>query len=271
MKKHPVDDLFKRRLTDLDKKPSDKAWLKIQQNTQTRRRGGWIWYAAASVAITLVAGYVVWQNTREDRFSKSGKLETVAVLPAKSNVAEKPEKGMSDSNAVMLAIDEGKVLKSRPSNSPIKNQKVSEVNALDKQRIVEAENEIEIAVTNKPVDQISSVKSVEVLELPKVESIRPGNESLASTRTVQNVAEPAITIVVEVESIDNEVAEKPKASKLSRVFRQLKNARAGERVDWDEVGFNPKSMVARVDDRLRNKEDRGHEKDQSVKQRINYN
>jgi hypothetical protein len=39
----------------------------------------------------------------------------------------------------------------------------------------------------------------------------------------------------------------PKTSRFTRVFRQLKNARAGEKVNWDEVGFNPKAVLARLD------------------------
>ena len=268
---HPVDDLFKRRLTDLDKKPSDNAWLKIQQNTEAKRRGGWIWYAAASVAITVIAGYAVWQSSRNGHIISVKKHETIAALPAKDKAAKKHEKETSDSNAAKLAVNERKVSENSLSKASVKRQKAPKTDVFDKQEVVkvEVQNNVEAARSNKPIDQISSTSSVEALGLSKSESIRPVNESLASIKMTPIAAEPAITIVVAVESSDVDVEEKPKSSKLSKVFRQLKNARAGERVDWDEVGFNPKSMVARVDDRLRNKEDRGQEKDQSVKQRVN--
>jgi hypothetical protein len=64
-----------------------------------------------------------------------------------------------------------------------------------------------------------------------------------------------------VETGPSEADDKPRGSRFSRVFRQLKNARAGEKVDWDEVGFNPKDLVARVDDRLRNRDDKNPQKD----------
>jgi hypothetical protein len=267
MKKHPVDDLFKRRLADLDKKPSDNAWLKIKQNGETRRRVGWIWYAAASVAITFIAGYAVWDIRREDQFSSSEKDRLVATSPAKRRVEEKTEQVMSDPDTVMLTAIEVNASKNNSSNRSGEYRKVPEVTAFEDREIVQNNSDTEVA--SKALDQTSIAESVETPDLRELKSLIAEPESLAFSNIPPKTDEPAITIVVAVETSDMDVEAKPKSSKLSRMFRQLKNARAGERVDWDEVGFNPKSMVARVDDRLRNKEERGHEKDQNLKQRVN--
>jgi hypothetical protein len=38
-------------------------------------------------------------------------------------------------------------------------------------------------------------------------------------------------------------------------------------VDWEEVGFNPKSLVAKVDDHLRNGEEKVSEKYHNLKEK----
>jgi hypothetical protein len=64
---------------------------------------------------------------------------------------------------------------------------------------------------------------------------------------------------------ENESNEKSKSSRFAKVFRQLKNARAGEPVDWQEIGFNPKDVIAKVDGRGRSRDEEGSEKYQNTK------
>jgi len=33
---------------------------------------------------------------------------------------------------------------------------------------------------------------------------------------------------------------------MAKVWKQLKNAKNGEKVDWDEVGFNPNKLLAKA-------------------------
>ena len=97
MKKHPVDDLFKRKLAELDKKPSSEAWLKIQERTKSQRRAvGWVWYAAAGIAVTLMAGYLVWQSDagNQVKLIDNPKVSTVTHRAKQSLpvVAEQPDR-----------------------------------------------------------------------------------------------------------------------------------------------------------------------------------
>ena len=54
-----------------------------------------------------------------------------------------------------------------------------------------------------------------------------------------------------------EIADLDKKEKyLSKLFKQLKNAKNGDRVDWREVGFKPAKILARAENKLKNtKED----------------
>jgi hypothetical protein len=57
-------------------------------------------------------------------------------------------------------------------------------------------------------------------------------------------------IIAEIQTASVEV-EKPiqstKEKRVRKIFRQLKNLKNGEEVNWEEVGVNPKQLIARVD------------------------
>jgi hypothetical protein len=265
MKKHPVDELFRKRLVALEKSPSDNAWRIIQEKNESREKpAGWIWYAAAVFLVLLIAGYAGWDG------SFSSERSVIAISkPQSSKNAEKPvmpETEITKQENVAQGITKQKMLERILAD--INEKKQNEPKQVG-QVASEAENNAEVGV-------ITSIKIEETLEkLPVAEPRALVNlPSLPKTEIESNTTssemegqEPAITIIVAVEATEDDDVVKPKSSKFSRVFRQLKNARAGERVDWDEVGFNPRSLVARVDDRLRAKDDKISEKEQTPKDR----
>lgn len=263
MKKHPVDDLFKRKLAELDKKPSSEAWLKIQGRAKSQRRAvGWVWYAAAGIIVTLMAGYLVWQSDLNNQLKLGGEPKVSAVTPqAKPSppvITEQPDK---------VAVTEQPASVHEPAIQPdrsqiaIRKEKSRSVKEDNQQNpLEEAENEPALAIIEKRTTDIKPVP-VEPTVPSAIQEIRTLPDEPAVSRVNKVETEPTRLIVVAVETNASEMDEKPKSSRFSRVFRQLKNARAGEKVDWDEVGFNPKNLVARVDDRLRNKEERTSEKD----------
>ncbi|MCF2506463.1 hypothetical protein L0663_23940 [Dyadobacter sp. CY107] len=263
MKKHPVDDLFKSRLSELEKKPSAAAWEKIQTRTKKERRlAGWVWYAAASVVITLVAGYIVW-NSERSHIETIGKEKKLAVVskPTKVTTDQKSKTAQDvpvEVNEVPvrsaeLAANENK--KQLNNSNSAKPKAKAQINFEEHVQNIEPQN---LATTNV------GVKEEPMAELPTVEKIMPKSEEVPSAKITPTPVEPIRVVVVAVETNDQD---QPKSSKFSKVFRQLKNARAGERVDWEEVGFNPKSLVAKVDDRLRNGEEKVSEKYHNLKEK----
>ena len=262
MKKHPVDDLFKRRLSELEKKPSAAAWEKIQTSTKRERRlAGWVWYAAASVVITLVAGYIVW-NSERSNIETIGKEKKIAVISKQTEIAKERE-----------IVQEHQVEK---IPLPAKEIQVSSEDiALNEKKkpLQNPGNAKEPISVDKPIQNIEpqnlAVNDVElekepVAKLPAIEKSAPIAEEVLVAKITPMPVEQTRIVVVAVETNDQD-EDKPKSSKFSKVFRQLKNARAGERVDWEEVGFNPKSLVAKVDDRLRNGEEKVTEKYHNLK------
>lgn len=277
MKKHPVDDLFKRRLEGLERTPSENAWLKIQEKQSARSRSArsravvWGWYAAAGVVAAVMGGYLVWQNQQVASpggikpqqtiaTAKPVQKDSVAIPIENSNApverlaaAEKTGNGLVNGQKDLKpAIHAAEITQTRKAP-----KREIETPLADPERIQDAPV---VAMIEKPSVPANTIQP-EHVNAPVAQGIKTLPDEPAVSQVNKPETEPTRTIVVAVETGTNEADDKPRGSRFSRVFRQLKNARAGEKVDWDEVGFNPKSLVARVDDRLRNKDERSSEKD----------
>jgi len=261
MKKHPVDDLFKSKLSNWEKQPSSEAWSRIagEKKNSERKIGIWLWYAAASILVATTAGYLVWQgNARqsaqiENSIAKTDQLKN-ADLPISDAVAAKDSANDIEKSPEIKNFEEAVAadIKSE-SNIPVVSDEPEK----------QPESEIKI-VENERVAVVPIVKDVVQPESTVSESLK--KEALPQIAFASNkpeVKEDNRTIVVNV--VAEEMEEKPKTSRFTKVFRQLKNVRAGDPVDWQEVGFNPKDIVAKVDDRIRNTEGEISEKYQNIK------
>lgn len=257
MKKHPVDDLFKKRLTSLEKQPSELAWERIQQGqkTKSRRIAVWVWYAAASVSLALISGYVVWQNETENsgKLANQTEMAKVEKITPKTGLTENLE---SDKNLAQAGV-KTEVLSDPSSVELVQNSKlpkVQKIREVGKERQYKETQPGSLKTNNSDIIQVSVIRSA------KSEEIRTNKIDLQQSVVAEKINSKPVelaqveekkadrTIVVEVEEPKNEFKDK-KPSRLARVFRQLKNVREAEPVDWDDVGFNPKNILARVDDR----------------------
>ena len=278
MKKHPVDDLFKRKLEGLERTPSENAWLKIQEKQPVRNRPAvWGWYAAAGVAAAVMGGYLVWQNQQNASPGDIKSRQTIAAAkPAsvdsivspveKLNVPVEQLASVEKTNNV--AVDNaGKSIKPVYHARGNSGAQIAKTKNHEKQNINRSIAQPE-PIQHAPVMALNEKPSVPANAIqpePEKAPVMQDSKILPDEPAVSQVnkpeTEPTRTIVVAVETGTNEAEEKPRNTRFARVFRQLKNARAGEKVDWDEVGFNPKNLVARVDDRLRGKDERSTERD----------
>lgn len=262
MKKHPVDDLFKRKLEGLERAPSADAWLKIQERQPTRRRSAvWGWYAAAGVAAAAMGGYLVWQNQQVTAPGSINVHQTVATAkPAQTDSVISPVVKVDKPVERIAAVEEGgNALKQKKKDLKL----IAKLPEVKKAPVTEPKpvwNVPVVAIVEKTPVPVNAIQP-EPENIPVVQDMKTLPDEPAVSQVNKPEAEPTRTIVVAVETGPNEADNKPRSSRFSRVFRQLKNARAGEKVDWDEVGFNPKNLVARVDDRLRGKDEKSLEKD----------
>ncbi len=256
----------------MERTPSENAWLKIQEKQPVRhRKVVWGWYAAAGVAAAVMGGYLVWQNQQGvSPHSIQSERTIAAARPMRNDSAvspvnnakqpveqivsvEKTGNGPSDNALAGSGKNDNreKLPAAQIAKAPVKTQDMKTPATAP----APVQGVQEFAINEKPSVSVNAIQP-EPLNMPVAQDIKTLPDEPAVSRVNKPEAEPTRTIVVAVETGTNEVEEKPRNTRFARVFRQLKNARAGEKVDWDEVGFNPKNLVARVDDRLRSKDDK---------------
>jgi hypothetical protein len=246
MKKHPVDDLFKNKLSTLERKPSTGAWGRIEAKSQKKgqRKTHWVWYLAAGIALAVGSGYLVWMMQATGLQPEVAGVE----LPAdsKSNIQPEPSETSVQTEPSEPPVN---LEKTKSRGSSIAKRERKPVNPVADEKAPK-----DITVTN-PGD-LAAVQSIEP-DKPQViaseQQVLPEPNMVAEAPSLPTkfVDENASrVIVVSVTSVEDTLG-KPKASRFARVFKQLKNARAGERVDWDEVGFHPKNVLARVDNKFK--------------------
>lgn len=272
MKKHQVDDLFARKLRDWQPKPSADLWKQIEdrQEGKIRRLAGWYWYAAASVALMMVS-YVVWISRSE--VLPGTNREFAVVDQIRESKVDTAGNGASIANGRGALANSGiQENENRVLPQGMKVPRQSEQATAGKEYVVqpgvlEAEpvlDRLEVAAIQKietaPESLVPDVKSKIVVHPLEVHP-EITNESLVAQ------AEGRV-IIAHIET--SEVGQEDhRSSKFIRILRQLKNAKQGEAIEWDEVGFNPKKLMARADERLRNEEEKVSKRYQELKDKTN--
>ncbi|MDF7821667.1 hypothetical protein P1X15_28885 [Runella sp. MFBS21] len=283
MKKHPTDKFFAEKLKEVEIKPRPEAWDKLQMRMQTKQRriGGWWqqgpWLAAAGVSLVLVAGWVIWSLNQSPDLTVAHKETNKSMPPQKQTIPlgesnKIPSSTDTDAIAALAEIpkeptDKEVEKRNIRSSVPQKDARQSEPTILESlalqssQEVAVNENKtperenVNIAPTkveqpqliaqNSPTSNQPVTKTV-VLQLPELK------QSLVASAQVESNVEKQSADNVEKQKSDNEdfgenLLNKPrKSTRMTKVWQQLKNAKNGEKVDWEEVGFNPNKVLAKA-------------------------
>lgn len=265
-KPNNIDDIFARKLSNLERTPSPDLWQRIEhgQKKEPRRLSGWYWYAAASVTILLMAGYLVWQSQTETSGPQGQVAQTEQVT--------KPKEEKLDSPA--LKLDETEALASMQKTEPTEDDNQSQ--SVKRETFAAVEKAVaptQLESEQKPVLGDVKIAKVEKPETNPEQLISKNDEAKSLQPVEVQVGVPGIVltaplpnrvIVAHIETEDL-IKEDQRPSKFLRVLRQLKNVKQGDEVEWDELGFNPKRILARADERLRNGEEKIFDKYQELK------
>lgn len=273
MKKHPIDELFAKKLAEHRQEPSQKAFEKFQarlQEKQTRRRGGvfaftrnWGYYAAAAgVVAALTIGMLSQRNTEDAQVAvnagKPDKVGTVAGQPASPSIQGstdivarnkiEAEKALNTYNTYketrpvqdVAAVKETQV---RATNAPVGNVIPAPV-----------PEESNVAVASNY--QTEDVQTLTGKNATAIETFNGNNTDIASKYSIGResvvliiapVEESGVQATAETEASIAEKAEKEK-SFLAKLYGEYKHFKYGEKVDLKGLGV--KDAVARVDENL---------------------
>lgn len=283
MKKHPIDDLFAKKLAEHRQEPSQKAFEKFQARLQEKQQKpkvgfflgnrNWTYYAAAAgIAIALSVGFLIQNDSSIN--------PTVARADAPSH----------DVSSHDVPAQKKKVIESLPE--VINNQSNSSVENIaqntTKQNLPTVEKQIQPVVTStpentianlnpttqqvqhkivddSPEEQISVATNASIFENPVVETTKPAEQASQGIfktdvgESVVVVLEPATpeadvipsisqdsnVSLADVKRMGEEKEEKEK-SFIAKLYGEYKNFKYGEKVDLKKLGV--KDVLARVDD-----------------------
>ena len=274
MKKHPIDDLFAKKLAEHRQEPSQRAFENFQarlaQNQQKRKGGffqisrNWSYYAAAAgIAIALSVGFLNQTDTPSSA-SLAGTTTPAMVKPS----TEIPSQS-TDNQAIASTETKNIFSKNSKSQSTEINKSLVEipqetifVNSIAKTNIQPKTVE-NIIIDDSPEEQ-TSVASSPVFE-------NTATTSPATTEPTQGLFKSdvgeSIVVVLEPEKIEDELipalnadsptiladakrlgAEKEENAKsfMAKLYGEYKNFKYGEKVDLKKLGV--KDVLARVDE-----------------------
>lgn len=287
MKKHPIDDLFAKKLAEHRQEPSQKAFEKFQARlaeNQQKQRGGfflvnrnWGYYAAAaSIVAALTIGVLLQRNATNETVVASTAVPKKIENRTKDILKEK-ESQLIDNQFVSVQVG---VRKSSIDNfTQAQKNILKEVNILpiisNETSVAKLENQPKItgnvSVDDSPEEK-NSVAVNTIFDATIIEKSEP--KELKVTETFKNIIDESIVLVLEPEEIEKEIipainedsptsladaqrlgAEKEENAKsfIAKLYGEYKHFKYGEKVDLKKIGV--KDVLARVDENLF-KEDR---------------
>lgn len=276
MKKHPIDDIFAKKLAEYRQEPSQKAFEKFQVRLQEKRQKpkagffsgnrNWTYYAAAAgVAIVLSVGFL----NQNDAFVNPTVANTdVTKMPNKS---VETTRGVIDNQTLASVENNTQTIENIAKQSlPISKK------AFQSLVVSSPENTIasistptnqtpNIIVDDSPEEQISIATTAPIFENPVVETTKPteqASEGIFRTdigESIVLILEPAAPDTEVISSINQdsdislaeakrmgEEKEEKEKSFIAKLYGEYKNLKYGEKVDLKKLGV--KDILARVDD-----------------------
>jgi len=262
MEPENIDKLFKDKMAGFSPSPSPDAWLRLQQKMEPpkKERTMWVYYAAASIALLLISGSLLFKN--------------YYALPGNNNVPVAISKPAQKNNN--LPVPEATQTPALASTSETTNETLNEKN--QKERIVDLPNPAEkfktATMANKPsVKQVASINTPKKLPLAKVKNsddVMPELETEATPTLAQNSqtsspvnntvaltpTPPALGVVQVVIKRDNtddalvmnseqtDLKENiaRKGALLKNIYKQARNLKNGEAVELAALGIDTEKV-----------------------------
>ena len=278
MKKHPIDELFAKKLAEHRQEPSQKAFEKFQarlQEKQTKRRGGifiinrnWGYYAAAaSIVAALTIGILSQKNTVDTEVLAHitpKKIEKKAI--EKVNV-ENSQNALAQKESVLPATASKETSEKIIKVLPITTHETSVAKVKQPTRTLEEKiiddsplEENAVALNTLP-DNTGTIQTEEVVSLEENkntiaseevkqeigESIVLIYEPEEEKEMIPSINEDSPTSLAEAKQLSEEKSEKER-SFLAKLYGEYKHFKYGEKVDLKRIGV--KDALARVDESL---------------------
>ena len=236
-----IDKIFSEGLHSYERQPRPQAWEKLEARLQKPERKvlpiWWKYASAASVALLLgVGGY--WFNTREN-------IQTdVIAVTKKSVIIEEQQLPILEKTIPQIVTVE------KNSQSYTHLKLIRKVEKVKKPQFAQLPSQKIIKI-----EEIKQITKIPNIEFKKIEESNTIVLVLENTKPKVEQETIVLNMVDTKEVISqatlNDVNTK-KETRLSKIWQQLKRAKNGENVNWNEVGIKPQKMLARADAKIEN-------------------
>jgi hypothetical protein len=268
MSQHPIDDLFASKLRDHGVKPERASWDELQRrmNEKEERKSPFIWWyaSAASVAVLLLVSWWLWSG------GETGKpgLDQNRIAQQTPKKSAPSKTGSADQTIEELKPNETPVIAyQKPTDSPKKAPTtVHHQSAKTVQQPIEEPAIIEQPVTPTLREEVQKPETLVADVAPK----QPERTLVVQIATpeIKSTALVAANEPTPSESAEsNDDQPKKKRFRLGRVLRQFNKLKAGESVEWEDVGVQPGALIARASEKVQE----GKEKISNSYENLRYN
>lgn len=262
-----TDRLFSEKLGNQEVTPRKQAWEKLESRLQQKQKKIvplWQKMAiAASVLLVLFAGSIgFYKNNSDNTITQPDEIaQTPIVKPIEKKID-------LNTNQNILAVEQYNVANKAARNfkKPVqtKEQNIEKIIAPNYTDNIDNS----IAKIEQPAikNEANELKNIELAENSKPTeakniAIEQKEEELTVVFTLANFENNTNNISESFSETNKE--KKPKY--LSRFFKQLINAKNGDRVDWNDMGFKPAKILARAENKLKGTKDEINDSYQTVK------
>ena len=236
-----IDKIFSEGLHAYERQPRPQAWEKLEARLQKPQNKvlpiGWKYASAASVALLLgVGGYWFssWKNIQTDEISvaKKSVISKKQQLPILEKIIP-PIVAVEENNQHNINLK---------LNREVKKVRNVQFAQLPVQKTIKVEGIKQIA-------KIFTIESKKTEESNTIVLVLENTKPKAEQETIfLNMVETKEGIT---QATSNDVNIK-KETRLSKIWQQLKRAKNGENINWNEVGIKPLKMLARADAKIEN-------------------
>lgn len=281
MKKHPIDDLFAKKLAEHRQEPSQKAFEKFQArlgDKQQKRRGGfflanrnWGYYAAAAgIVAVLTIGVLSQRNAANETVLANTDVPKKVENKIKSILKEKDSQLVDNQSVEVQAdvenlnkinfsqqqktiLNEIKILpniSNETSVAKLENQPTGGVPQVVKNVIIDDSPEEQTSVAINPIFETTPIEKIETkitetFKNPIDESIVLVLEPEQQEELIPAINPDSETSLAEAKTLGAEKEENAK-SFIAKLYGEYKHFKYGEKVDLKKLGV--KDVLARVDD-----------------------
>ena len=261
--------------------PRPEAWAKLEQRMSEKKKPVWWlqysnWMVAASVALVMI-GVAFWltQNNELDQQSIASVVKTdkakPSTSPSPSSLSSQTEitsplpvsaqaSPSTVSAQTTIAKAQKEAIASNSAPLPVSSQ-ASPSSVSVTPTSVSPQTTIAKAIASNSAPLPVSAQAIQNIQKPEIAQVENINKTLpVATPNIQNESSKNLEKVVVMklpeivsENYNSEIAttlvsaeNSQKKSRFIKIFKQIKNFKTGERIEWDEVGVNPNKLIAKA-------------------------